>query len=91
MLRGRRNSRKHVRRPFRYNGWLRSDRTSAPIRCVLFDVSAGGARLSASATHSNLPSQFILELAGTVIRRRCEIVWRDECYIGVKFLKQGKV
>jgi len=92
MLRKRRNSLKHVRWSFRYSGWLRSDRTSAPpIRCVQFDVSPGRARLSAFATHSSRPGQFTLEFAGTAVRRRCEIARREDYYFSVRSLKSGKV
>jgi hypothetical protein len=82
-----REARKHPRRPFRYNGWLQTGKNRAPIRCVLFDVSAGGARLSAAASRKELPDRFTLMLAVATVQRRCEIVWRDDCYVGVRFLK----
>jgi hypothetical protein len=87
MLRRGRETRRHPRRPFRYNGWLRTLAHGAPIRCVLFNVSAGGARLSAASSHQELPDRFTLVLAATPVQRRCEIGWRDDCYVGVKFLR----
>jgi hypothetical protein len=87
MLRRGREARKCPRRPFRYNGWVRTADNCTPIRCVLFDVSAGGARLTAAASHKQLPDRFTLVLAAATVQRRCEIVWRDECYVGVRFLK----
>jgi PilZ domain len=86
MLRRGYEARKHARRPFRYNGWLRTETCSQPIGCVLFDVSSSGARLTASAPHGELPDRFLLILAAAKIQRRCEIVWRNECYVGVRFL-----
>jgi hypothetical protein len=87
MLSRRRESRRSPRRPFRYSGWLRIGRNAPPIRCVICDVSDGGARLSAAAPHKELPDRFTLVLAASTVQRRCEVVWRDECFVGVRFVR----
>jgi hypothetical protein len=50
------------------------------------DVSTGGARLAHSIA-AELPDQLLLSLSkdGTV-RRRCQIAWRTENQLGVRFV-----
>jgi hypothetical protein len=54
--------------------------------CRLKDISAGGARLALSVG-GEVPNEFLLSLSrdGTV-RRRCQIAWRAEDQIGVRFV-----
>jgi hypothetical protein len=72
------------RRPLRYAGRIALDR-GMQVPCVLWDVSDGGARLAA-ARHHELPSTFTLVLAKLGEERRCQIIWRDQKFVGVKFL-----
>ena len=53
--------------------------------CRFADISASGARLEVK-NPSQLPDEFILMLSerGKVMRR-CEVVWRSEKYLGVRF------
>ncbi|MGH6768664.1 MAG: PilZ domain-containing protein [Xanthobacteraceae bacterium] len=65
--------------------------SGAQIPCVLWDISAGGARLSAA--HSNfLPHVFHLDQGGGAASRRpCRVVWRNEGHLGVQFIEDGEV
>ena len=53
--------------------------------CRFSDISASGARLEVKDP-AQLPDQFILVLSerGKVMRR-CEVIWRSEKYLGVRF------
>lgn len=53
--------------------------------CRFTDISASGARLEVK-NPSQLPDEFILMLSerGKVMRR-CEVIWRSEKYLGVRF------
>ncbi len=61
-----------------------------PIPCVLWDVSEGGARITAA--HSNiLPDMFVLLLnKATNEQRHCQVVWRRKPHIGIKFIEAGE-
>jgi hypothetical protein len=50
------------------------------------DVSSGGARLAHSIT-DELPDQLLLSLSKDgAVRRRCQVAWRRENQLGVRFL-----
>lgn len=53
--------------------------------CRFADISASGARLEVK-NPTRFPDKFILILSerGKVMRR-CEVVWRSEKYLGVRF------
>jgi c-di-GMP-binding flagellar brake protein YcgR len=76
----RRERRRHVR----YAAWLCIDDKSPLIRCVLWDISSGGARIAVADT-KGLPDQFTLRLTEQIVRQ-CQVRWRDERFVGVKFL-----
>jgi hypothetical protein len=53
---------------------------------MMLDVSATGARLRFNRT-SELPNEFILLLTKDGrVRRRCQIVWRNEDIVGIRFV-----
>jgi hypothetical protein len=54
--------------------------------CRLKDISTGGAKLAVSIA-GEVPNEFLLALSrdGSV-RRRCQIAWRAETQIGVRFV-----
>ena len=58
------------------------------IRCVIHDLSNGGARLSFTARLPNLPRNITLVLFRDSVQRHCEIVWTDGYFIGVKFVSE---
>jgi hypothetical protein len=54
--------------------------------CRMRDVSVGGARLSHSIA-GELPDQLFLSLSKDgAVRRRCQVAWRRENQLGVRFL-----
>jgi hypothetical protein len=58
-----------------------------PVRCVIWDISNGGARLAVAHPLTNLPRRFTLLLSHDGrVRRGCEIVWIDKRFVGVKFV-----
>jgi hypothetical protein len=60
-----------------------------PIPCVVWDISAGGARIAA-ARATAFPDQFAL-LTGkdTKSCRFCHVVWRREGQLGVRFIEEA--
>jgi hypothetical protein len=79
-------NRKYPRRPAQQFGVILNRDRSVLGRCAMLDVSATGAQLRLNAT-SEVPNEFILILSknGRVFRR-CQIVWRCEDNVGVRFL-----
>lgn len=53
---------------------------SAPISCIISDISASGAKLTI-AGEQELPDQFTL-----LLRRRCRVVRRFDGQLGVVFV-----
>ncbi len=53
--------------------------------CTVRDVSARGARIMVE-TVAEIPEEFVLILSERGRpRRQCQVVWRDEAEIGVRF------
>jgi hypothetical protein len=83
-------NRKHPRRRVQQFGVILNRDGSVSSRCVMLDVSATGARLRIQTT-SAVPDEFTLVLSkGGRVRRRCQIVWRREDIMGIRFLIAGK-
>jgi PilZ domain-containing protein len=79
-------NRKHPRRHVQQFGMILNSDGSVPVRCTMVDVSASGARLKLNAT-SEVPDEFTLVLSREGrVRRRCQIVWRREDMMGIRFL-----
>lgn len=58
-----------------------------PVRCVVWDMSDGGARLAIAYPTAELPRRFTLLLTKDAsVRRTCEVVWMDERFVGVRFV-----
>jgi hypothetical protein len=78
--------RKSVRRTVRQGARMVQADGSALGICLLFDVSATGARLKVE-TSVTLPDQFILLLSHNgQLRRRCKMAWRSGSAVGVQFI-----
>jgi hypothetical protein len=60
------------------------DNPSAPIPCIAWDISIGGAKLSAPHPHA-LPERFSL-VFGSTFRFRCRVCWRGRRFVGVEFV-----
>ena len=59
-----------------------------PVRCVIHDISDGGARLSLDPRPATLPHVFTLVLLKDSAQRNCRVVWTDSRFIGVKFISE---
>jgi PilZ domain len=58
------------------------------IRCLVHDISNGGARLSFTAPLAALPRTFTLVLFKDSVQRDCELVWSDRRVVGIKFISE---
>jgi hypothetical protein len=74
------------RRPLRRRGWVGAEILTALIPCVVWDLSAKGARLAIADKSGDLPTKFFLLLRGEDVRRKCQIVWTGARFVGVKFI-----
>jgi hypothetical protein len=88
MLARSRESRKSVRRWMRRDAQVIFEGHGQPIRCVVHDISNGGARVSFTAPFAILPRTFTLVLFKDSVQRDCELVWTDRRVVGVKFISQ---
>ena len=58
------------------------------LRCVIHDMSDGGARISLKAPAANLPHVLTLVLFKNSVQRSCRVVWAHGRFIGVKFTSE---
>ena len=87
MLARKRDSRKKRRQPMRRGAIVVLKTAQTPLRCVIWDMSDGGARLAIACPSSQLPRTFTLVLTKDAsVRRHCEVVWADSRFVGVKFV-----
>jgi hypothetical protein len=57
------------------------------IPCVIWDLSEGGGRLAVAHPTADLPRSFrLLSTTGATVARRCQVVWTDSRFVGVKFV-----
>lgn len=81
------NKRKNRRLGMRRYAEVVTGPHEAPARCVIWDISQGGARLAVARPVMTLPPRFTLHLdRGGRVQRKCEIVWTDARFVGVRFL-----
>lgn len=85
MLVRRQEKRKARRRPMRRTAEVLLGSNELPILCVIWDMSESGARLAVARPLLQMPPRFILLLEGKV-QRKCEVVWTDTRYVGVRFV-----
>jgi hypothetical protein len=78
------------RKKARFAGRISYGASPTPIPCVLWDVSEGGARITAA--HSNLlPDIFTLALnQNGAAPRLCRVVWRKKPHMGIKFIEPSE-
>lgn len=76
------------RKPGRFFAQIVLDDPGPPIPCVAWDLSAGGAKLAAPH-HQTLPKRFWL--VSTTLRRRCQLSWLDNRFVGVEFIDDEKL
>jgi hypothetical protein len=78
--------RKHERKSVSYPGWVRAGEPTL-IRCLIEDVSQGGARLMVDR-QDRFPPRFALFFSPTGNNfRDCVVRWRRANRIGVQFCK----
>jgi hypothetical protein len=81
--------RKSPRRLMRRDAEIAFGAQEPPVRCVIWDISDGGARLSVALPLANLPPTFTLVMfKDASVRRDCEVVWTDTQYVGIKFISE---
>ena len=79
-------ARKHGRQRMRRAGWLNVGDGSPPIGCMIWDLSAGGCRLTAPHVVA-LPQLFTLTTnPNSGVQHHCRVVWQRGAYVGVKFI-----
>ncbi len=61
--------------------------SDTPIPCILLDLSDNGARLHLHVA-SEAPDRFWLSVEAENILRQCDVMWRREHEIGIKFVSQ---
>jgi hypothetical protein len=85
MLVGRPELRKSKRRPSRYAAWINLGDHCPRLRCVIWDISDGGARLTAARKVEDLPDRFSL-ITSEAVARNCRVIWRNGRFIGIAFV-----
>lgn len=74
-----------VRRRINRDAWMTLDGDFAARRCVVLDISDGGARLKIEDPRF-MQSQFKLKFSRADQGRRCRVAWRKGTTIGVEFV-----
>jgi hypothetical protein len=82
-----RERRRRRRVKTRRAAWIQGD-SGGPIPCVLWEQSETGARIAAAHCKS-LPAVFTLTAGKEV--RHCQVVWRTNAVLGVRFLRAEEV
>jgi len=72
--------RKSQRFEVHYLGQVDAGAGTAPVNCIICDISSTGAKLTVGA--NEVPDEFVL-----VFRRRCRVTRRDDGQVGVKFVQ----
>jgi PilZ domain-containing protein len=85
---GRPEQRKSKRHPARRAAWINLGNHCPPVRCVLWDISPGGARLTAARKLEDLPDQFSLVL-NEAVERKCRVIWRKGRFLGIAFINNA--
>ena len=76
------------RRTRYHSSWITFDRGVQSFECQVLDVSADGAKLVADID-ARIGTIFRLSaVPQAIVRRSCEIVWREGRTIGVKFVPE---
>jgi len=80
------DGRGEVRSPILRAADIILDNRRAPISCLVRDVSESGLKLQFSSPHE-LPKYLHLILSHPREERLCEVIWRDETEVGLKFIQ----
>ena len=83
--------RKHKRQNVRIEAIIVDTAGALVGRCVIVNVSASGARLTQLAS-IEVPDKFDLVMTRSgKVRRHCEVAWRSEKGIGIRFIPSVKI
>ena len=86
---GFRNRRTIARGVLRMAATIEGATGRTPLRCEVVDLTIKGARLEAEEIA--LPAEFTLALQiQSVLKLKCQVVWRNGFTAGVKFLSASK-
>jgi len=79
--------RKHARIDWLSPGAIYLTGDSTPISCVVSDLSSGGSKIG-RVDAKMLPNEFTLDVwPGNRCTRLCQIIWRSQTEVGVKFVE----
>jgi hypothetical protein len=79
--------RQSMRHSTRCPAWIEFDDHTPPQKCTVVDISEGGARIEVDSP-DDLPKEFFLILIDdAACVRRCNIAWREDRQIGVRYLE----
>ena len=81
-------SRRSARRWMRREAHVTYKGREQSIRCVIHDISDGGARISLDAGPGAVPRAFTLVLLKDCLQRNCSVVWTNGRFFGVKFISE---
>ncbi len=79
------NRRMELRRRVARTATIADQAALTPVPCVILDVSNSGARLDVPAT-ATVPQRFKLMIDSDGSERICDVVWRRENAIGIRFV-----
>jgi hypothetical protein len=80
-------SRRHKRQAVEYTAWIMLEPGQPPYRCILLDVSEGGAKIRIDEQLTP-PGEFTLLLSARgKSRRMCRVIWRNGSALGVEFVR----
>jgi hypothetical protein len=84
------NRRRAVRRKVRWQAAVIAVDGSWQHKCTIIDVSTSGAQVSLNAAIA-LPREFFLAFTKSGrVSRLCELVWRADTKLGVRFAHEGR-
>ena len=81
-------SRRSVRQWMQRRAQIAFKDCDQPVRCVIHDMSDGGARLSFEPPLPALPHIFTLVLFKDSVQRNCRVAWTKGRFVGVKFVSE---
>ncbi len=76
--------RSHLRRRVFKAGSILIDQRLADVGCIVRNISVGGACLEFERPPA-VPNQFMLLIASEHLERPCQLAWRAERRVGVRF------
>lgn len=82
--------RRSARMPARRVGWIARTKGEQLRECVVWDESETGARLDVDNPQQFPDSFYLYMTLEFTSRRHCQVVWRSERQLGVKYIETAK-